>query len=73
MFQKKWQEIALDEIDRLLAEGVARAPVVMDAGYGTATEPRSELVARDLVYIAGIQSEVTVWSEGGDANRSPTV
>ncbi len=63
VFQKKWQ-IALDEIDRLLADGVPRAPVVMDAGYGTATELRDELVARDLVYVAGVQSEVTVWPEG---------
>ena len=63
MFQKKWQ-IALDEIDRLLADGVPRAPVVMDAGYGTVTELRDELVARDLIYVAGVQSEVTVWPEG---------
>jgi SRSO17 transposase len=62
-FRKKWQ-IALDEIDRLLADGIPRAPVVMDAGYGTATELRDELVVRDLVYVAGIQGEVTVWPEG---------
>lgn len=63
VFQKKWQ-IALDEIDRLLADGVPRAPLVMDAGYGTVTELRDELVARDLIYVAGVQSEVTVWPEG---------
>lgn len=63
VFQTKWQ-IALDEIDRLLADGVTRAPVVMDAGYGTTTELRDELVARDLVYVAGVQGEVTVWPEG---------
>lgn len=62
-FRKKWQ-IALEEIDRLLADGIPRAPVVMDAGYGTATELRDELVARDLIYVAGIQGEVTVWPEG---------
>lgn len=62
-FQKKW-EIALDEIDRLLADGVAKAPIVMDAGYGTVTELRDQLAKRDLVYVAGIQCEVTVWPEG---------
>ena len=63
VFQTKWQ-IALEEIDRLLGDGVPRAPVVMDAGYGTTTELRDELVARDLVYVAGVQGEVTVWPEG---------
>ena len=62
-FQRKW-EIALDEIDRLLADGVPKAPVVMDAGYGTVTELRDQLAARDIVYVAGIQCEVTVWPEG---------
>ena len=80
-FRKKWQ-IALEEIDRLLADGVPRAPVVMDAGYGTTTELRDELVARDLVYVAGIQGEVTVWPEGeqpaapkayGGRGRPPTL
>ena len=63
VFQTKWQ-IALNEIDRLLADGVPRAPIVMDAGYGTTTELRDELVSRDLMYVAGVQSEVTVWPEG---------
>jgi SRSO17 transposase len=62
-FRKKWQ-IALDEIDHLLADGIPKAPVVMDAGYGTTTELRDELAARDLVYVAGVQGEVTVWPEG---------
>src|ERR1700694_1148810 len=42
-FQKKWQ-IVLEEIDRLLADGVPIAPMVMDAGYGTTTELRDEFV-----------------------------
>jgi SRSO17 transposase len=63
VFQTKWQ-IALAEIDRLLTDGVPKAPVVMDAGYGTTTELRDELVKRELIYVAGVQSEVTVWSEG---------
>jgi SRSO17 transposase len=79
-FRKKWQ-IALDEIDSLLTDEVPRAPVVMDAGYGTVTELRDELAARNLVYMAGIQLEVKVWPEGqgpqppkpyGGAGRPPT-
>jgi SRSO17 transposase len=80
-FRKKWQ-IALDEVDELLSDGVPRAPVVMDAGYGNVTEFREELVARDLAYVAGIQCEVTVWPEGqepeppapyGGRGRPPTL
>jgi SRSO17 transposase len=62
-FQKKW-EIALEEIDRLLADEVPPAPIVMDAGYGNVTEFREALVARNLTYMAGIQSSVAVWPPG---------
>lgn len=62
-FQTKWQ-IARDEIARLLEEGVPKAPVISDAGYGTTTEFRDWLAAQDLVYAMGVQGEVTVWSEG---------
>ena len=62
-FQKKW-EIALEEIDQLLADDVPRAPVVADAGYGTATEFRDGLTARQLLYAVGVSEEVTVWPEG---------
>jgi len=80
-FQKKWQ-IALEEIDGLLTDEVPVAPVVMDAGYGHATEFRDELVARNLLYVAGIQCEITVWPEGtapqppktyGGRGRPPTL
>jgi len=80
-FRRKWQ-IALDQIDALLADGIPRAPVVMDAGYGTTTELRDELAARDLLYVAGVQGEVTVWPEGeqplapkpyGGRGRPPTL
>jgi SRSO17 transposase len=80
-FQKKWQ-IVLEEIDRLVADGVPIAPMVMDAGYGTTTELRDELVARNLEYVAGVQGEVTVWPKGktpappkpyGGQGRPPTL
>ena len=68
-FQKKW-EIALEQIDQLLAEDLPRAPVVADAGYGTATEFRDGLTARQLLYAVGVSEEVTVWPEGREP-RAP--
>jgi SRSO17 transposase len=61
-FQTKWQ-IARDEIARMLADGVPKAPVISDAGYGTTTEFRDWLAEQDLVYAVGVQGEVTVWTE----------
>jgi SRSO17 transposase len=81
LFKKKW-EIALEEVDRLLADGVPKAPVVTDAGYGNVTELRDQLTARNLVYVAGVQCETTVWPEGqrpepakpyGGRGRPPTM
>ncbi|HEX3697546.1 MAG TPA: transposase [Polyangia bacterium] len=44
----------VDEIDRLLAEGLTKAPIVMDAGYGRATELRRDLTASiNVRYAAG--------------------
>ena len=62
-FQKKWQ-IALEEIDRLVAEDLPRAPVVADAGYGSTTEFREAITARGLSYAVGIMKETTVWPQG---------
>lgn len=65
-FRTKW-EIALEEIDQLLADDLPHAPVVADAGYGTTTEFRDGLTARQLLYAVGISEEVTVWPEGKGA------
>lgn len=65
-FEPKWQ-IALDEIDRLLAEDLPRAPIVADAGYGVITQFREAIGKRGLSYAVGISKEVAVWPEG----RSP--
>jgi SRSO17 transposase len=62
-FQPKW-EIALDEIERLLAEDLPRAPIVADAGYGVVTEFRERIAKRGLAYAVGISKEVTVWPQG---------
>ena len=62
-FQPKWQ-LALEQIDGLLADDVPRAPVVADAGYGNVTEFRDALTARQLSYVVGINPETTVWGPG---------
>jgi len=62
-FRKKWQ-IALEEIDELLAEDLPPAPVVADAGYGDATEFREGLTHRGFSYALGIKSATSVWSPG---------
>ncbi len=63
VFRKKWQ-IALEEIDALLAEDLPPAPVVADAGYGDATQFREGLTERGFSYAVGIKSTTTVWPPG---------
>jgi len=63
VFKTKTQ-IALDEIERLLADGVAKAPIVMDAGYGRATELRDAIAERGMQYVAAIREEMTVQLPG---------
>lgn len=69
-FQKKW-EIALAQIDALLADDLARAPIVADAGYGVATEFREGLARRRLSYALGISAEVSVWPPGQEPLPPP--
>lgn len=56
--------IALEEIDRLRKDGVAEAPVTVDAGYGVSAEFRQGLTERRLAYVVGTPSSTTVWSPG---------
>jgi SRSO17 transposase len=62
-FQTKWQ-IALDHIDRVLAQAVPQAPVVADAGYGNAVDFRDGVTERHLPYVLAIQSNTTAWPPG---------
>jgi SRSO17 transposase len=57
-------EIALDQIDELLADDLPRAPVVADAGYGASTAWRKAITERGLSYAVGILAETTVWRPG---------
>ena len=62
-FQTK-PEIALDQIRAALAAGLARGVVLMDAGYGSETELRTQIGALGLTYVAQILSTTSVWGPG---------
>ena len=55
-FRTKWR-IALEQVARLVAEGVPAAPVVADAGYGVVTAFRDALTAQAIAYVVGISTE----------------
>jgi SRSO17 transposase len=67
-FKTKWQ-IALDLIDQTLGFGIARRPVLVDAGYGESVEFRDGLTQRGLTYVVGVQSNRLIWAPG--ANPQP--
>ena len=68
-FQPKWQ-IALGQIQAVQAEGVPRAPVLADAGYGDTTAFREALTTLVLAYAVGVKKETTAWPPG-EAPRPP--
>lgn len=53
-------EIALDIIDRALADGIPVAPVVVDAGYGDNGPFRAALDLLGLEYVAAVKGKTTV-------------
>jgi SRSO17 transposase len=62
-FRTKWQ-IAIEQLDELLADQLPRAPVVADSGYGDTTAFREALTARGLPYMVGIKGETSLWPPG---------
>lgn len=66
--QPKWR-IALEEIDRLRAEGITFGDVLADAGYGACGEFRNGLTARGLLWTVGILSTQGVYSVGVRVGR----
>ncbi len=62
-FQTK-PAIALAQIRQALEAGLPRAPVLMDAAYGTDTGLRTEVSTLGLLYVAGILSTTSVWAQG---------
>lgn len=57
-------EIALVQLERLLAEGAPKHCVLADAGYGVDTNFRGRLDDLGLTYVVGITSAVVVWPPG---------
>src|SRR3954468_21682261 len=57
-------EIALDQIRAASDAGLPRGVVLMDAGYGSDTQLRTDVTALGLSYIAGILSNTSVWAQG---------
>jgi len=62
-FQTKPQ-IALAQLQSLLAQGAPRHCVIADAGYGVETQFRLRLTDMGLPYMVGIKSTVSVWPPG---------
>jgi len=57
-------QIALQQLEALLAEGAPRHCVLADAGYGVDTAFRLRLSELGLPYMVGITSAVVVWPPG---------
>ena len=56
--------IALEQLRWACAAGLPRGVVLMDAGYGTDTDLRTNITALELSYVAGIQPQTSVWAPG---------
>lgn len=57
-------EIALEQLEQLLAEGTPKHCVLADAGYGVDASFRNRLDELGLPYVVGITSAVVVWPPG---------
>jgi len=57
-------EIALDQLRWACEAGLPRGVVLMDAAYGNNSNLRADITALKLSYVAGIQSNTTVWAPG---------
>lgn len=57
-------EIALQQLETLMAEGAPKYCVLADAGYGVNQAFRSRLTDMGLPYVVGIKSSVVIWPPG---------
>lgn len=57
-------QIALEQLEQLLAEGMPKHCVLADAGYGVDGSFRQRLNELELPYVVGITSAVVVWPPG---------
>src|SRR6185312_5939253 len=64
--------IALEQLRWACAAGLPHGVVLMDAGYGTDTNLRTDITALGLSYVAGIQPQTSVWAPGTGPQRPKT-
>ena len=57
-------QIALEQIEWACHQGIPRADVIADAGYGANTEFRTRITDLGLRYVVGITSTTSVWAPG---------
>jgi len=57
-------EIALGQIRKAIADGIAQATVLADPAYGNDTGFRQGVAELGLRYVLGVQSTTTVWPPG---------
>ena len=72
MYKTKWQ-IALEEIDRVIAAGIRFGDVLADVGYGGGSEFRHGLTKRDLKWAVGITSNQGVYPADVELKKEKTV
>jgi len=61
---KTKHEIAREQLRWACEADLPRGVVLMDAGYGNNSDLRADIAALELTYVAGIQSNTTVWAPG---------
>jgi SRSO17 transposase len=61
---KTKHEIAVDQLRWACTTGLPCGVVLMDPGYGNNSNLRAQISALELTYVAGIQSNTTVWAAG---------
>src|SRR3954468_11774124 len=61
-FQTK-PEIAVDQIRVAAEAGLPRGVILMDAGYGSDTQLRTDVTELGFSYVAGILSNTSVWAQ----------
>ena len=64
-------QIALEQIEWAVAEGLPRGVVLADAAYGVESHFRSTISKHRLVYAVGVKSTTTVWAPGTSADPPP--
>jgi SRSO17 transposase len=62
-FQTKPQ-IALEQVQKAVEQGIPVAPVLADAAYGNDSQFREGLRGMGLEYVVGVQKSTTVWTSG---------